>query len=633
MIRLSSESLIPKHFCALLALTLASVACGAPEGADADADAFLGDAAEAVGERAEALTVTFDPRKSLFVTDFDVVDSFSLKEVLDQLSDGQALAMFRQMFATQLRPNATGAGAGPNCTGEINGWLEECPRLEGLEATRDPFASTTSGESYKAITLSNRFDLAPADGANCGEYRINFARRSGNKGGGGLTRLFIAFEARLPNPTPSLGLAGCRPVVDFWRGLSSFSPAVRASKLHDFYFTGLPGFRPVIDKNHFGAVLGPQGGQIRVNQFLFIQTEIGDWSAREYRLVPQPVGHSPSTLVVPTFNKDVPARPLFNPSSSDPRAVLFQTQYFPEQVERLALQDLNTMNYVTPVWDELNSGDSHMAGGSKPIVELFNDYGQEFGSGPSALRDRIAQKLNAMGSSVTPNQIVERAASLSCGGCHNISQDKGGALGLPTPFPRSLGFNQVGEDLIAIPGEPSRTRYETSPLVDSALTYRAQIMRDFLAPVRTFERDAGWTSSQAQVALVTNVKSEGASALRVTPAQGWTELVSIPSSVVGAGAIGSSLKVDIRLPTQQPNPYFRGQLGVVVSIPSASIYDQYLGQASLDSATLGQFSTVSVPLPAKVQRILRYGVADVKLKLQLNVAPNTNPYYLDNLRF
>lgn len=627
MSRLTTHLPFTKHFSALLALALASAACGAADGSGDISPESVDEAF--VGETAEPLTITVDPRKSILITDFDVVDTFSFKEVMDQLSDGHALDMFRQLFATQLPAGAEGAGSGPNCTGTLNGWPEECPRLEGQEATRDPFTDPTAPESYKAITLSNRFDLAPANGANCGEYRINFARRSGNTNSGSGARVFIAFEARLPNPNPNLGLAGCLPVVQFWRGLSSVSPAVRAARLRNFYFQGLPGFLPVIHKNLFGAVAGPQGGQIRLNEFLFIQAAFGDWSMREYRLVPQPSGHSPSALLLPTFNDDTPARSLFNPSSTDPRAVRFQQEYFPNQVERLALQDINTLNYVDPVPDDLNTGDSHLTGN---MTEFFSDYAPEFGTGPSAFRTAIQQKLSALGSSLTPLNIVERATTLGCGGCHHFSQGKT-TLGLPAAFPASLAFNQVGEDLVNIPGEPSRQRYETSALLEEALTHREQIMRDFLAPVRGFERDAGWTSSQAALALNTSIKTEGTSSLRVTPTSGWSEIVSIPSSVVGAGTIGSSLKLDIRLPTQQPNPYFRGQVGVLISIPSASINDQYLGQASLDSATLGQFSTLSIPLPAKVQRILRYGVADVKLKIQLNVAPNSNPYYLDNIRF
>jgi hypothetical protein len=615
MIRSINDTLVPTRFAALAALTLATTACGASY------DAAGSEPEELAGEASAPLTVTFDPRKSLLITDFDVVDTFSLEEVLNQLSDGNALALFQQMFAHESQ-----AG----CTSSINGWPAECPRPEGLEAGRNPFDEPDSSRAYKAITLSNRFDLAPANGANCGEYRINFARRSGNSLSGSMTRLFIAFEARLPNPTPSLGLAGCKPVVELWRDLSTYTPVVRAQKLRQLYLDGYAGFAPVIDKHHFGFGGGPQDGQVRVNQFLFIESEIGDWSAREFLLQETTPGQF---QFVASFNKDVPARPLFNPFPADARATDFQQTYFPDQVERLALQDLNTMNYATPVTDLYNSGDSHMAGGANPFTELFNDYGQELGSGPSAFRARIQQKLNEIGSSLTPSQIVERATSLSCGGCHNISQDKSQALGFATPFPRSLGFTQVSEDLTPIPGEPTRQRYVTSAFLEQALVYRAQIMRDFLAPVRGFERDGGWSSSQGAVTLSTSIKSEGTASLRVVPTQGWTELVSIPTSVVGSGAIGSTLKLDVRLPTQQPNPYFRGQVGVLISIPSASITDLYLGQASLDSATLGQFSTVSVPLPAKVRRLLGYGVADVKLKVQLNVSPNTNAYYLDNIRF
>lgn len=617
---------------ALLALALAAPACAVEPGS-------LEDPAGGVSAAGQALTVDLDPRKSLLITDADVVSAFTLKEVLDQLSNGQALEVFHQMFATELQAATPGSGSGPHCddvaaAGSINGWPAECPRPEGQEALRDPFGDDP-GAGYMATTLSNRFDLAPASGENCGEYRINFARRSGIGQAGKLTRLFIAFEARLANPHPSEGLAGCRPVIAFWQGLSALPPATRASELHRFYFEGLPGFRPVIDVNQFGAVAGPQGGQIRVNQFLFIQSALGDWSAREFRLVPDGSGADLHVVLQPHFNKDVPARALFNPVASDPRAVRFQREFFVGSVERLALQDMNTMNYAASVPDEFNSGDSHMVGGANPRTELFNDYGAELGPDPSDLGARIQAQLTAIGSPLTPSNIVERATSLSCGGCHNISQDAQLArpLGLPAAFPRSLGFVQVSEDLVAIPEEPERQRFETSPLLAAVLPYRAQLMTDFLAPVIGFERDGGWTSSQAALSLSTTIKTEGASALAVVASNGWSEITSIPTSIVGAGAIGPELKLDLFVPTNQPNPSFRGQISLLVSIPSARISNQWIGQVSLDRVALGAFSSLRFPLPATLRRILGYGVTDVTFTIQLNVAANTSPYYLDHLRF
>lgn len=88
--------------------------------------------------------------------------------------------------------------------------------------------------------LFNRFDLASPSGADCGEYRIVYAKQSGLVSG--TDRNFLIFEARLPNPTPSAGLTGCLPVADFWANLTIVgSVATRATLLRDFYFVGLGG--------------------------------------------------------------------------------------------------------------------------------------------------------------------------------------------------------------------------------------------------------------------------------------------------------------------------------------------------------------------------------------------------------
>lgn len=602
-------------------LTFAVTACGAAS------DGVDGESVSATDSSAQALTLSdIDPTKSLLVTDVDVVSQFTLKEVLDQLSNGHALDLFHQLFSNELAAN---------CTGSINNWPAECPRAEGGEASSDPFADPNSDAAYIATTLSNRFDLAPADGSNCGEFRINFARRSGITNGFG--RLFIAFEARLANPTPAQGLAGCRPVEQFWQGLSSLPTATRSSQLHSFYMQGLPGFSPVISVHQFGEADGSQGGQIRVNQLLFINQAGGDWSMREFRLRPATSGTLPYSMQ-PNFDKDVPARSLFDSSSTDPRAASFQTSFFPGAVERLALQDVNTMNYPQHVPDQFNSGDSHMLGGQNTVPSLFSNYGEQFGTGASAFRSRIQAQLTAIGSPLTPDNIVARATSLSCGGCHNISQDDQTtrSLGLPQAFPRSVGFVQVAENQqVPIDGDPTHFRFARSALLDAVAPYRAQLMLDFLSPVPGFERAGAWTSSQSTVSLATaaGTKTEGASSLRVLPSTGWSEIKSMATSLTGSGTIGPNLKLDLFLPTNQPNPYFLGTVTVFVSSPSARINNQSLGQVSLNGLPTGRFSTLNFALPTTLQRVLGYGLTDVTFTIQLNVNPNAAAYYFDNLRF
>src|SRR5262249_50196828 len=140
------------------------------------------------------------------------------------------------------------------------------------------------GQHFKPTALANRFDLAPKSGADCGEYRIVYAMVDGPPQNG---RAFLILEGRLPNPTPSQGLAGCAPVADFWAQLSTDpAPASRASKLDRFYFTGILGFAPVVDAAHYGLTTtnvttnGPRKGQIRTNMFVNRQ----QWNLREFQL-------------------------------------------------------------------------------------------------------------------------------------------------------------------------------------------------------------------------------------------------------------------------------------------------------------------------------------------------------------
>ena len=145
---------------------------------------------------------------------------------------------------------------------------------------RSPFCTGPGCDPFIPIGLFNRFDLAPSDGANCGEYRIVFGKRSAGAPPPGNNRNLIIFEAQLQNPNPGCGMDGCRPVAQFWANLSTIAnPLVRQAELQRFYFTGLPGFSPVFDWKNYS---GPKG-QIRSNQFM---TAVSGqpWQLKEYKL-------------------------------------------------------------------------------------------------------------------------------------------------------------------------------------------------------------------------------------------------------------------------------------------------------------------------------------------------------------
>lgn len=405
--------------------------------------------------QAETAAPPLDVRRSFAVTDAAITTRFSLAAVLTQLgaSTGQSASeLFRQLWDTQNAAPGLAGVDGPHCSdadGTLNGFAQPCRPGEGAQAGAN---SPVTMASYSAVGLFNRFDLAPASGANCGEHRIVFA-----KTGAGPGRAFVIFEAVVPNPRLDKGLDGCRPVVDFWAGLSN-DPSVssRADKLASFYFRGLPGFAPVVAADNYGK----NGGQVRLNMFI-----TPTWLLRETKLATRCAGASCRVVFDPVTVKTNPAATLFSATASDPRAADFRA-FFPTQVASLARPDVMTFDYAVP--DRFN------AGGSLP--DSTDSYTRAF-AGNTALRTAVAGELTRIGSALTPEDIVARAQALSCGGCHQTSS--GASLGGGLTFPSSGFFVHASEASEAGPDGP---RFQLSPaLTGTFLPFRASVAASFLA--------------------------------------------------------------------------------------------------------------------------------------------------------
>jgi hypothetical protein len=441
------------------ALALAAGACATEDevpGADTHSDrAGIGTVQQAI------VTTALDPRRSLAVTDQAITSTFSLSSVLAQLASQSAVPgltatqLFAQLWDTQ-NTAAAGATVGPHCDdrgGTLNGFPYACRPVEGNQA----FNPGVEINNYSLVGLFNRFDLASTSGVDCGEHRMVFARTAG----GG--RSFIIFEAVLANPTPSLGLEGCRPVANFWAGLTANnSAASRATLLRNFYFNGLPGFSPVIHIDNYGNTgLARPTGQVRVNEFI-----TPPWMLREFHLVK---ASAASMQFIPVTVKTNPFGDLFSPGSTSPQTAAFQNAFLPSAVAGLAVNDINLFNYNVP--DTFNTGQS--------ISQNFggtDDYSARFNTA-SPLAAAIQAQLTAIGSTLTPANIVARAEALSCGGCHQLSNGAAIGGGLPN-WPGSAGFVQSTEFTEA---GPDGTRFVLSgALTGTFLPHRAQVLQNFL---------------------------------------------------------------------------------------------------------------------------------------------------------
>jgi hypothetical protein len=415
---------------------------------------------------AEAVTV--DPARSLFVTDRAVLDSdtgrlFSLERVFDQLvAQSRVPTLTNQILWSQwwdtFNPSP-GLGLGRNCDSGltpdgqpgIQGFPIACPRQEGNEAPVSPFDPT--GEVfYQTIALVNRFDLAPVTGESCGEYRMVFARTSRSPGG----RNFLIFEAVLPNPIPNLGLKGCRPVAEFWANLSTIDdPTVRANALADFYFTGLPGFPPVVTIDHYVT------GQIRTNMFIEPL-----WQLREFKLrhrCHDPQGACAALRFKPVTDKSNPFGALFDDTATHPKASKFRRRFL-KLLPGLLADDL--IGIALRNHNQFNAGQSNSQGEE-------NDYAFQFSQGSGSFAQAIQQELTALGSDLTPTQIVNRALTQSCAGCHQLSTfAPNRKLGHGLVWPASNGFVHVDEAGSISPA-----------LRDVFLPHRQAVLEGFLSGV------------------------------------------------------------------------------------------------------------------------------------------------------
>lgn len=410
-----------------------------------------------------------DVHKSLFVHDRATLGAadFSLSHTLGQLAAQAVTAgalgetaetLFVKLWDTQ----APAPGVEPSAAhcdddgGQVNGYPVSCRPSEAQQAN----SPATQMGRYHAVGLVNRFDLAHEGWRNCGEHRIVYGRSDGQ-------RNFIIFEAVLPNPTPGCR-SGCKPVAEFWASLSdpTMTDAARAAALHDFFYVGLPGFREVVHIDHYtakgaGSSYGSSGsGQVRTNQFLQ-----GPWLLKEFSLALD-CGASPCVAtVVPTMVKVNPFGTLWNQEVASDLASPFQVRAtsfqgdFLSQVASLsgvdggtcpaAGVDIGKMGYaVDPLFDAAESAQT----GAAP-----DNYRSAFNPAGAVVAGLFRQQLAASPDlcGLTATQVVNRALSSSCAGCHepgSFGLSAPGALGpVVTPagpasaWPNSLGFVHTQE--------------------------------------------------------------------------------------------------------------------------------------------------------------------------------------------
>ncbi|MBL0729159.1 hypothetical protein [Piscinibacter sp. HJYY11] len=538
-----------------------------------------------------------DPHRSLMVHDVSTLTSrdFSLRRTMDQLASQvvaqvpgtTAASIFRQFWDTQ-NPAAQALATGPRCSdagGTLNGLPHACrPRNsseEGREAvgTDAQINARMSGSfdsfsGYVPLALVNRLDLAHEGWRNCGEYRIVYGELQALPN----ARNLIIFEGVLPNPTPGCR-SGCKPVMQMWKSLSAMNSATdRAAKLEEFFYTGLPGFRPVVHVDHYsskgvtGTYGGSGSGQIRTNQF--VQTT--RWMLKEFKtvlncsstpckfeIVPIPVKVNPwGTL----WNEDVAntANPLSLTAQAFQTSVLGQTALLGDPtLMRIGYSVSPTHNAPqsfsqAPIAPPFNTMPSSQA----PFDVWHDQYLAQFNAaGGSTNTFRTGLQSEAALQGLTATQILKRATTQTCAGCHqpdNFGLRLANAIGpavtptgtTVTSWPNSLGnFVHVETQPAALvelsnPAFASNLGHALSPaLHDVFLPDRRNFLVDQLNAI-TCPCTHRFTTLTAEMREPAFKRQDGVLAQLVPQASAWQRLLAERLASTRPLTLAESLKLD-----------------------------------------------------------------------------------------
>jgi hypothetical protein len=344
------------------------------------------------------------------------------------------------------------------------------------------------------VGVFNRFDLAPVNFANCGEYRIIYSFKAPvtNPQIGTIPdRFFLIFETKIPNPQ-HVGAAGCLGLADFWRDLSDIDDdAQRIEAARKFYFDGISGYQAAIRADHLSAL-----GQLRGNVFLEDK-----WQLREWKLMPIADGQfvmatvksNPLAELYMDAGKEIgeidSLRTMFHSEFAKNDGIIAELlepelKFLPEAMKkdpRLNPKDatFDLSLYVRTVVNRV---------GSRLTDDRFNEFQSDSQGtldvpentlGPS-FKGEIDAALQSLapgfpeGAAVTVDQLIARAGAISCGGCHQHSNDDaiGSVNGAPFNWPTTQNNNGFVHDTES--GQLSNT------LTDRMIPFRRDTLADFV---------------------------------------------------------------------------------------------------------------------------------------------------------
>jgi hypothetical protein len=455
------------------------------------------------------------------------------------------------------------------------------PRAEALTLNAAALLDESSDQGMEPLAVFNRFDLAPADFAHCGEYRIVYGKANPNNPTP--NRFLLIFEASVPNPDLSAGEEACRPITEFWAGLSGVGDDTEvARRLSAFFYEGKMDTvtldDPAVDYKNYGGD-GPRG-QVRGNLFAQFPWQLREWLTQQTFDPANPLAFVRDTV------KDNPLAELYQddisgPPLGPPRNIASALSALHGDFVASLTSDIrnNLMSEETEKHRKLKNDLDHYDLGTGPTKEVdeskillntialgndfrFNEH-QSTSQAGIPPEDVIASKvgpvmrslLEQVGATPSPfpqvnpqtaEVILARAQAGTCAGCHQLSPGST-VREIPnqadvvwpevvkdttsSPFPNSEGFVHVRET----------DRMLSPALEESFLPFRRYVLGHHLcpppeAPAPVVAAVAGLAEADAALAALEEVPAPRSPGVMRFVDAIVADFVAAPTEVAGAPA-------------------------------------------------------------------------------------------------
>ena len=304
--------------------------------------------------------------------------------------------------------------------------------------------------------IFNRFDLSASNGEHCGEYRVVYHKNNGG-------RFFLIFESQYPNPEPSKGKQGCFAVADFWQKIGDMSKTDALAQLEKFFYKGLvhKGVKLPAAINFANYTHGT--GQVRSNSFIK-----SPWQLREFKT---DINAKGEVVFVADTVKSNPLTNLFaDENNADSDSLKSLKTDFDRDFDAYA------DNLLAPERRASNPSSRDIINGfSLDNDDSYNEFQSDASDNDNTAKGKnknlntiINKKLKALNlSNYNAKMIRNRAEAMSCGGCHQNSNNT--EIAPNVNWPKSRFFVHVDEQGVL-----------SSALTEQFLPARAALLKDYL---------------------------------------------------------------------------------------------------------------------------------------------------------